>query len=724
MMLPESIVRTLYVARCNDNGVQPTQSGARAFSSELGAAAVWPSSDGAGGSKPIRLPGLRLGLRSCEVLVRSVADATAINLHGNPSLGDAGAGLILTLLEHGKVVCLDLGNCSLSAGFAPTLARFLLRSNEAGGALERLQLGGTASGSLQGGNQLHGVAALSAVLQRRCPNLRHLGLSHCGIGRTDEATPCVQALTSLAAHVRSFASLDVSHNALGKSCATLLQLLPAFTSLTHVDLSGNDLSDWGVGMLSDAIGTCETPSQLKAHVAMLPRGASAIATAVSSSHIARSGLGGGGCVLSALYLDGNHIHASGTAHLSRVLTRCKRLRVLSLAENPIGDEGAAAVADAVAECAAAPTAGRAGRKQQQGGIEKLNLSGCRIGGAGVAALGQALRSARVQTLRLARNALSNDDSFEALADALAECPPLRLLDLGGCRVTDRAALAIVAGVVESGGSLGALNLNDNFLTEAGGVQLLQLLSSAAAIRDGGGAKRGGVHSMGVQGNTLSYATATALREACGASRHSQAVDNGVATQLFELSPSIPALELVKHRLAVETAARDVASAELERIEEELAEFRETVSASVSEGEAHAAQRAEAQAKADAELGRLERELATGQEKYEKERATLDDEVNSYIVRRTQLEGLDKSPRRRSLTPTVDVPPLDNEMHALLFQCDEHEKELDALLLRERSAHATRLWAERQMAALEAAIASAKKKGAARGSMRSPRKSVR
>jgi hypothetical protein len=140
----------LYVARARDCGLTPSQSGARRFQAEV--AAVQPNLERDGkspavtyGPNAINYPGLRLGAFSAQLIARSISQPTALHLHSNPSMMDAGAQQLLPLLEQGTCRSLDLGNCGLGARFAPAFARYMLRFPAAGSVLERLELGGRAS---------------------------------------------------------------------------------------------------------------------------------------------------------------------------------------------------------------------------------------------------------------------------------------------------------------------------------------------------------------------------------------------------------------------------------------------------------------------------------------------------------------------------------------------------------------------------------------------------
>lgn len=137
--------------------------------------------------RKVSLRGLQLGSRAGRVLARSLSPGvTALDLHGNGSLGEAGALALLPLLEGGMLRSLDLGGCGVGGDFAPVLAQSLLRAAcehpvGKGSGLRVLQLGGAAQG-LARPNRLRGVAELMAALQHCCGALEVHRLSHRHLG--------------------------------------------------------------------------------------------------------------------------------------------------------------------------------------------------------------------------------------------------------------------------------------------------------------------------------------------------------------------------------------------------------------------------------------------------------------------------------------------------------------------------------------------------------------
>ena len=770
--LSDAVVSALYVARCRDCGLQPMQSAARRFHAEVAAAQQYQTTTAAAGGSPrgrgaaartggssdpatsLYLPSMRLGVRSAQLLSRGVSRPSAVHLHGNPGLGDAGAQALLPLLEHGTCRSLDLGNCGLGPAFAPALARYLIRVPSTGSALERLELGGATASGLQKPNQLRGIGALATVLQHHCPRLCALGLSHSRVGATDEAEGCVQALASLAVQAPALTALDVAANDLGRASLPLLQLLPLCFALTELDLSGNHLADWGAQALADAlVAAVAGGDELAAHVHCLTGAAATIAAAKLGEARGRQQMRNRHCALRSLALAGNHIHAVGARMLALAVSACASLRSLSLADNPIGDDGAAALARAIVAPSADGAPAEATPACTQ--LNSLNLSGCQLGAAGAQALAGAVSADRFASLRIARNVLT-EEGVATLARALRTTSTLTTLDVSGCRISDRSALQLVSAVTRTRGCpLQSLKLHDNALSDHGGQALLTALSlkprpapstapprapsweqhaqpadgAAPADVDGaahalgggeGGGGRGGLHSITVQGNQMSYATISGLKELCLANRQSEAVSADVTKGLMELAPCAPALELIEHQLTAERAQHGVAMMQLGAVEKSLAEARMELHTLLAEASAQHATATAEEADALQQVAAVAADREREEAQYEEERATLEAEVNQLLSRRSQLERLDRSPRARGRKPielppgVPEPPPLDEQLQALLEQEREKADLLNEQILRDKRAYYTMLWAEKQLDDINDVIARAKAKAQAKG----------
>ena len=275
-MLASEVRAALYVARSADCGLQPSQSGARQLDAEIAAAAqrregssaaqpVSPSSaDADATAGELNLPSLRLGPRSAAILARGVSRPTAINLHNNPNLTDAGAQALLSLLENGTVRVIDLGVCGLANSFAPALARYLLRTDGSGDSLVTWSSAAPPPATCRSPT----TSAASRCSRRccsSCPKLARLGLSHAALERARRRRLCAPLRRS---PIRSshLSVLDLAANAFGRDLTPLLELVPLCDALTELDVSANELHDWGADALAASLcaaGAGASPSSRK-----------------------------------------------------------------------------------------------------------------------------------------------------------------------------------------------------------------------------------------------------------------------------------------------------------------------------------------------------------------------------------------------------------------------------------------------------------------------------
>ena len=161
------------------------------------------------------------------------------------------------------------------------------------------------------------------------------------------------------------------------------------------------------------------------------------------------------------------------------------------------------------------------------------------------------------------------------------------------------------------------------------------------------------------------------------------------------------------------------------------------------GEAHAAADS-AVGEADAQVANLDAELAAEEKLFESERSQLEAEVHALLARRWQLEKLwerrqaetgdpssppkgppsptGKAQRGQAVLKTIppvtlapgqpEPPPIDAELMALRELEAQKGEGLTEQHMRERRAHATRLWCEVQLADIQRVLAAAAAKKAA------------
>ena len=681
--------------------------------------------------RKVSLRGLQLGSRAGPVLARSLSPGvTALDLHGNGSLGEAGALALLPLLDGGTLRSLDLGGCGVGGEFAPVLAQSLLRAPHPMGkgstGLRMLQLGGAAQG-LARPNRLVGVGQLMAALQQCCAGLEVLGLSYCHLGEEqDGGHSSAAALASLLVAAPRLHTLEAGGNGLGgKVLRVVLEALPRCASLRELELESNGLTDADAALLAAALeeGPPEGDAMTALDRAKLSRRRGGTAAGGTAA-------GGHRCAaLRALKLGGNRIGVAGAAALARALGANRSLGTLSLADNRLGDAGGAAMAGAL---------------RHNMTLTTLHLGGCGLGPEGAAALAAALISSNgLQQLRLCRNPLG-EEGATPLAAALTRNHGLRSLDLTATRLGDGAALRLGVALPLNHG-LRCLRLDDNRLSDAGGVELLRRLTASGAAAAGGGGGGGGLLcELGLTGNGLSLRTVAALQRQCEANAAHCAQPWGLRRRVMALEPTEPALIRTTATLRTEAARNEAALRRVAQLEAQLAEARGTAEARAAATAEQLARHGEARREAMAQLEAVTAEQAAAEAEAEATRSLLGPKLERLRAREEALvqelmrregggggggEGSGGGGRGGGSGGGArggggGAPP--SAAQAALMSSKELVSQLAALERRVTEQHARRqraarlgAWVEQQLAKLEGDAATKASLKASSGQRRSP-----
>ena len=182
-------------------------------------------------------------------------------------------------------------------------------------------------------------------------------------------------------------------------------------------------------------------------------------------------------------------------------------------------------------------------------------------------------------------------------------------------------------------------------------------------------------------------------------------------------------------MTAERGRHAVAQMQLASIERNLADLRKSQAELIrTSSEAHAAAGYE-EADHRSQLASFTEDLDRSAERYHEEHGRLEGELRELLARRRQLEALimegvsehnptgTPSPKKKAIRNPVQLmpgqpepPPIDAELQALRDAEAEGREVLEAHLLREKRAHATRLWCEEQLSDIARVLASAKKPG--------------
>ena len=277
--------------------------------------------------------------------------------------------------------------------------------------------------------------------------LTHLNLSGNEIGEYG-----AQLLSKALSVNTKLTHLNLSGNQIGKSGAQLLSnALSVNTELTHLNLSGNQIGKSGAQFLSDALFYNTTLTHLNLDDNLVgPDGVAYLSLALVVN-----------TTLTYLNLDGNLAQAFGAAYLSRALSRnTTALTDLNLARNEIDDS----VAQSLSRALSVNTT-----------LTYLNLSGNKIGTPGATSLSGALSENTTLTdLNLSGNKIGTLGAA-SLSGALSENTTLTDLNLSGNKIRTRGA-SYLSRALSKNTTLTYLNLSGNKIGTPGAPPLFQVLS--------------------------------------------------------------------------------------------------------------------------------------------------------------------------------------------------------------------------------------------------------
>ncbi|CAG9464589.1 unnamed protein product [Pedinophyceae sp. YPF-701] len=168
-----------------------------------------------------------------------------------------------------------------------------------------------------------------------------------------------------------------------------------------------------------------------------------------------------------------------------------------------------------------------------GGVEVIDLNGCSVGCAGLAAFAKAFRDAgaedhagpgaSVRILRIRRDSFVSPRGASALKALLSACPGLARLDLSACAIGDDGARAIAAALPVCGARLVDVSLGTNRVGAAGARAL------AAAIGEGHTPE---LRVLDLQGNVVGDSGAAELATAL---QRQAAAEGGGAVECLRLA---------------------------------------------------------------------------------------------------------------------------------------------------------------------------------------------
>jgi Ran GTPase-activating protein (RanGAP) involved in mRNA processing and transport len=361
------------------------------------------------GLESLTILGVRaMGAAEAEKLSESLAASTCCLTElqaGGHDIGVDGAAALGRALSSNKTLLrLSVGHQAMGdEGIGALLEGGLLQNT----ALEFLDLEGKSASE---------CTAVASLLSSH-PTLLHLNLARNCIG--DQG---VEVIAQALPQSSSLTQLDLSSNLFGAQGAAALAAALPRSRLRHLTLSKNGIGEEGGEVLGTSLGQCSNLQSLSLSECAL---GTRTAVAISNSLLLST-------TLQRLDLSGNPgICVNGVSLLSSSLRRAKsRLAWLSLASCALGDEGAAALGESFPGC-----------------LVHLDITRCGVSGKGAASLLEDMgrddqTTGLLGELRLFGNTLG-DECVSSLCEAALRLLHLRVLDLGGCGMTDEGVAYLV-----------------------------------------------------------------------------------------------------------------------------------------------------------------------------------------------------------------------------------------------------------------------------------------
>ena len=311
------------------------------------------------------------------------------------------------------------------------------------------------------------------------------------------------------------------------------EVLKVNTSLTYLDLSGNEIDDSGASFLSEAlnINTCLTDLEFRGNE-IGPSGARSFSEALKINKclthlgLSHNQVGDSGasslsealkvntCRLTYLDLGANKVGDLGASYLCEALKVNKCLTCLELYGNEIGASGAASFSEAlmVNTCLTHldlnfNKVGYSGASSLSEALKvnkcltRLHLDGNKVGDVGASSLSEALKVNKCLTrLHLNRNKVG-DFGASSLSEALKHNTCLTYLDLNDNEIGTSGAAAI-SKALKVNTCLTNLDLDDNEIGDSGAISFAEALKVNTCLTD-----------LNLSRNTIGATGATSLSEA-------------------------------------------------------------------------------------------------------------------------------------------------------------------------------------------------------------------
>ena len=405
-------------------------------------------------------------LRSCaSTILQSLSKITTLthlNLSGNDMSEEVAYFLASAIASNSSLEDLILTDNRLTTSGIVTIAKSLsnistlkylsvqnnLISEEAADSIASVIKINTGIGELYLGNNKLGAGALKIIRAlKEVSSLKVLDLNN-----NNTSGIIADDLAAVIDH-NSLQKLWLANNDLRSCASTILQSLSKITTLTHLNLSGNDMSEEVAYFLASAIASNSSLEDLRLTDNRLTT-SGIVTIAKSLSNIS---------TLKYLIFQSNLISEEAADYIASVIKINTGIEELYLGNNKLGT-GALKIIRALKEVSS---------------LKVLDLNNNNTSGIIADDLAAVIDHNSLQKLRLAKNDLRSCAS--TILQSLSKITTLTHLNLSGNDMSEGVAY-FLASAIASNSSLEDLRLTDNRLTTSGIVTIAKSLSNISTLK--------------------------------------------------------------------------------------------------------------------------------------------------------------------------------------------------------------------------------------------------
>ena len=234
----------------------------------------------------------------------------------------------------------------------------------------------------------------------------------------------------------------------------------ALHGVTELDISNNKIGDNGIAHIATALQTNTTMTRLCISMcSMSDEGAESLGRALAAN---RSN------AMQELYISGNKIGDNGVASIATALQTNTTMTILDISECSMSDEGAESLARALIA-------------NRSNAMQKLYISGNKIGDNGVTSIATALQTNTTMTVLGISACNMSEEGAESLARALAISRSLQVLLMHYNDISDNG-IAHIATALQTNNTLKTLAIGGETITDEGALSLAAALTANSSMK--------------------------------------------------------------------------------------------------------------------------------------------------------------------------------------------------------------------------------------------------